>query len=155
MEAIAPASLPFALTLAGVTTTVAAGGFTPFTMTMSREDGSQQGIQLHMSPGLLGVLSTSVAPILDGIPLEIYPNTPQGSEADIAKVKVSLPARLTRIRTSPRRRRAFERRAGRRRRLCLGPPEPLTTADQIWYRGSADSNRAADRDHTAAWRRGG
>ena len=57
------ASLPFAPTLAGGTTNVAAGGFTPFTMTMSREDGSQQlqGIQLHMPPGLLGMLS-SVTP---------------------------------------------------------------------------------------------
>ena len=37
-----------------------AGGFTPFTMTMSREDGEQQlqGIQLHMPPGLLGRLSS-------------------------------------------------------------------------------------------------
>ncbi len=53
------ASLPFAPTLAGGTTNVAAGAFTPFTMTMSREDGSQQlqGIQLHMPPGLLGMLS--------------------------------------------------------------------------------------------------
>jgi hypothetical protein len=54
------ASLPFAPTLAGGTTNIAAGGFTPFTMTMSREDGSQQlqGIQLQMPPGLLGMLSS-------------------------------------------------------------------------------------------------
>ncbi len=54
------ASLPFAPSLAGGTTNVAAGGFTPFTMTMSREDGNQQlqGIQLHMPPGLLGMLSS-------------------------------------------------------------------------------------------------
>jgi hypothetical protein len=57
------ASLPFAPSLAGGTTNVAAGNFTPFTMTMSREDGEQQlqGIQLHMPPGLLGMLS-SVTP---------------------------------------------------------------------------------------------
>jgi hypothetical protein len=56
-------SLPFAPSLAGGTTNVAAGNFTPFTMTMSREDGNQQlqGIQLHMPPGLLGMLS-SVTP---------------------------------------------------------------------------------------------
>ena len=42
------------------TTSIQAGGFSPFTMTMSREDGEQnlQSIQLHMPPGLLGTLST-------------------------------------------------------------------------------------------------
>ncbi len=58
-----PGPLPFAPILTAQTTSIQAGGFTPFTMTMSREDGSQQlqGIQLHMPPGLLGMLS-SVTP---------------------------------------------------------------------------------------------
>jgi hypothetical protein len=57
------ASLRFAPTLTGGATNVAAGNFTPFTMTMSREDGQQplQGVQLHLPPGLLGMLS-SVTP---------------------------------------------------------------------------------------------
>jgi hypothetical protein len=52
--------LPFAPSLTAGTTNIQAGGFTPFTMTMSREDGSQtlQAIQLHMPPGLLGMLSS-------------------------------------------------------------------------------------------------
>ena len=51
---------PFAPTLTAGATNVQAGGFTRFTMTMSREDGDQQlqGVQLHMPPGLLGMLST-------------------------------------------------------------------------------------------------
>src|SRR6202035_1200115 len=41
------------------TTGIQAGGFSPFTMTMSRSDGSQnlQAIQLHMPPGISGLLS--------------------------------------------------------------------------------------------------
>jgi hypothetical protein len=56
-------SLPFAPSLTAQTTSIQAGGFTPFTTTMSREDGNQQlqGIQLHMPPGLFGMLS-SVTP---------------------------------------------------------------------------------------------
>ncbi len=52
--------LSFAPSLAAGTTSIQAGGFTPFTMTMSREDGEQnlQAIQLHMPPGLSGTLST-------------------------------------------------------------------------------------------------
>jgi hypothetical protein len=52
--------LPFAPSLAAGTTSIQAGGFSPFTMTMSREDGSQdlQAIDLQMPPGLLGTLST-------------------------------------------------------------------------------------------------
>jgi hypothetical protein len=52
--------LPFAPTLTAGTTSIQAGGFTPFTMTMSREDGNQnlQSIQLHMPLGLSGTLST-------------------------------------------------------------------------------------------------
>ena len=51
--------LPFVPTLTAGTTSIQAGGFSPFTMTMSREDGNQnlQGVQLHMPPGLLGTLS--------------------------------------------------------------------------------------------------
>jgi hypothetical protein len=50
---------PFSPSLVAQSTNVQAGGFTPFTMTMSREDGEQQlqGIELHMPPGLLGMLS--------------------------------------------------------------------------------------------------
>ncbi len=52
--------LPFAPSLTAGTTSIQAGGFSPFAMTMSREDGSQnlQSIQLHMPPGLLGTLSS-------------------------------------------------------------------------------------------------
>jgi hypothetical protein len=51
--------LPFGPSLTAGTTSIQAGGFSPFTMTMSREDGDQnlQSIQLHMPPGLLGTLS--------------------------------------------------------------------------------------------------
>jgi hypothetical protein len=51
--------LPFAPSLTAGTTSIQAGGFTPFTMTMSRQDGSQnlQSIQLHMPLGLSGTLS--------------------------------------------------------------------------------------------------
>jgi hypothetical protein len=51
--------LPFAPTLTAGTTSIQAGGFSPFTMTMSREDGQQnlQGITLKMPPGLSGVLT--------------------------------------------------------------------------------------------------
>jgi hypothetical protein len=53
------ASLPFAPSLTAGTTSNQAGGFTPFTMTMSREDGQQnlKSVQLHMPAGLSGVLS--------------------------------------------------------------------------------------------------
>ncbi len=54
-----PAQLPFAPSLTAGTTSIQAGGFSPFTMTMSREDGNQnlQAISLHMPPGLSGLLS--------------------------------------------------------------------------------------------------
>jgi hypothetical protein len=53
-------TLPFSPSLTGGTTSVLAGGFTPFTMTMSREDGNQnlRSVQLHMPPGLLGLVSS-------------------------------------------------------------------------------------------------
>jgi len=51
--------LVFAPSLTVGTTSIQAGGFSPLTTTMSREDGQQalQGIQLHMPPGLSGLLS--------------------------------------------------------------------------------------------------
>lgn len=53
-------SLPFSPSLTAGTTSIQAGGFSPFTMTMSRADGQQnlQAIQLHMPPGLSGLLSS-------------------------------------------------------------------------------------------------
>ncbi len=53
------ASLPFEPSLTAGTTSNQAGGFTPFTMTMSREDGQQNlsSIELHMPPGLSGTLA--------------------------------------------------------------------------------------------------
>jgi hypothetical protein len=52
-------SLPFNPTLTAGTTSIQAGGFSPFTMTMSREDGNQhlQAIELKMPEGLSGLLS--------------------------------------------------------------------------------------------------
>jgi hypothetical protein len=54
------ASLPFSPSLTAGTTSIQAGGFSPFTMTMSREDGQQnlQAIQLRMPPGMSGTLAT-------------------------------------------------------------------------------------------------
>jgi hypothetical protein len=53
-------TLPFSPSLTAGMTSIQAGGFSPFTMTMSREDGQQSldAVQLHMPPGLLGTLST-------------------------------------------------------------------------------------------------
>jgi hypothetical protein len=52
-------SLPFAPSLTAGATNVQAGAFSPFTMTMSRPDGSQSldAIALHMPPGLSGTLT--------------------------------------------------------------------------------------------------
>jgi hypothetical protein len=52
-------SLPFNPSLTGGSSNIQAGGFTPFTMTMSREDGEQnlQAISLKMPPGLSGLLT--------------------------------------------------------------------------------------------------
>jgi hypothetical protein len=52
--------LGFNPSLTAGTTNIQAGAFTPFTMTMSREDGQQnlQAISLHMPPGLSGLLSS-------------------------------------------------------------------------------------------------
>jgi hypothetical protein len=51
--------LPFGPSLTAGTTSLQAGGFSPFTMTVSREDGQQNigAIQLHMPPGLSGRLT--------------------------------------------------------------------------------------------------
>ncbi len=52
--------LPFDPELTTGSLNIQAGAFTPFTMTMSREDGNQNldAIQLKMPPGLLGTLSS-------------------------------------------------------------------------------------------------
>jgi hypothetical protein len=52
--------LPFDPELTSGSLNIQAGAFTPFTMTMSREDGNQNldAIQLKMPPGLLGTIST-------------------------------------------------------------------------------------------------
>jgi hypothetical protein len=51
--------LPFGPELTAGSLNLQAGGFTPFSMTMSREDGNQNldAIQLKMPPGLLGTLA--------------------------------------------------------------------------------------------------
>ncbi|HEY5193364.1 MAG TPA: hypothetical protein VIJ39_05765 [Solirubrobacteraceae bacterium] len=51
--------LPFSPSLTAGTTSIQAGGFSPFTMTMSRPDGSQnlQAVTLKMPLGLLGTLA--------------------------------------------------------------------------------------------------
>jgi hypothetical protein len=51
--------LPFSPSLTAGTTSVQAGGFSPFTMTVSREDGQQniQQLQLRMPPGLSGLVT--------------------------------------------------------------------------------------------------
>jgi hypothetical protein len=51
--------LPFAPALTGGMINNQAGSFSPFTMTMSREDGNQdlRSIRLHTPPGLSGILS--------------------------------------------------------------------------------------------------
>jgi hypothetical protein len=51
---------PFQPTLTAGTTSIQAGGFTPFVMTMGRSDGEQnlRGIQLKMPLGMSGTLST-------------------------------------------------------------------------------------------------
>ncbi len=52
-------TLPFSPTLAGGTTNINAGAFTPLTTTISRADGNQnmQSVQLHMPAGLEGILA--------------------------------------------------------------------------------------------------
>jgi hypothetical protein len=57
-SACPPAALPFVPTLAAGTTSNSAGSFSPLSTTISREDGNQniQKVQLHMPPGLSGIL---------------------------------------------------------------------------------------------------
>ncbi len=52
-------TLPFSPSLTAGTTSIQAGGFSPFTMTVTREDGQQniKGIDLHMPNGLSGLLT--------------------------------------------------------------------------------------------------
>jgi hypothetical protein len=52
-------ALPFSPSLTGGATNVNAGSFSPFTATMSRKDGEQnlQSLEVHLPPGLSGVLS--------------------------------------------------------------------------------------------------
>ncbi|HEY2141525.1 MAG TPA: hypothetical protein VGG98_05640 [Solirubrobacteraceae bacterium] len=52
--------LPFAPSLTAGTTSIQAGGFSPFVTTFSRDDGQQnlRSLTLHMPPGLLGTLSS-------------------------------------------------------------------------------------------------
>jgi hypothetical protein len=54
-----PGSLPFAPSLAAGSINVNAGAFSPLTTTISRDDGNQdiQTVQLHMPPGLSGILA--------------------------------------------------------------------------------------------------
>jgi hypothetical protein len=82
-----PNPLPFAPVLAAGTTNIQAGAFSPLTTTISREDGNQdiQTVQLHMPPGLSGILS--------GIPLcaEAQANAGTCSQAsEIGKTIVSV-----------------------------------------------------------------
>jgi hypothetical protein len=51
--------LPFAPSLTASSSSVQAGGFTPFSLTMSRSDGNQdlQAVQVHLPRGLSGLLS--------------------------------------------------------------------------------------------------
>jgi hypothetical protein len=56
---MSPSTRPFSPELTTGSLNIQAGAFTPFTMTMSREDGNQNldAIKLQMPPGLLGELS--------------------------------------------------------------------------------------------------
>ncbi len=53
------ASLPFSPSLTGGGLSVNAGWFSPFTLTMTRQDGEQnlQSVEAHLPPGLSGILS--------------------------------------------------------------------------------------------------
>jgi hypothetical protein len=53
------ANLPFSPALTGGATNINAGAYTPLTTTIARDDGNQdmQSVQLHMPPGLSGILA--------------------------------------------------------------------------------------------------
>jgi hypothetical protein len=82
-----PSTLPFAPTLDAGMINIQAGAFSPLSTTISRADGNQdiQSVQLHMPPGLSGVLS--------GVPLcpEAQANAGSCSQAsEIGKTTVSV-----------------------------------------------------------------
>jgi hypothetical protein len=82
-----PGPLPFDPVLTAGTTNIQAGAFTPLATTITRNDGNQdiQAVQLHMPPGLSGILS--------GIPLcgEAEANAGTCSQAsEIGKTIVSV-----------------------------------------------------------------
>jgi hypothetical protein len=81
--------LPFNPSLTGGTTSIQAGGFSPFSTTMSREDGEQdlKAVQLKMPPGLSGVL-TGVT--LCGEPQADQGTCPESSEIGETTVSVGL-----------------------------------------------------------------
>jgi hypothetical protein len=79
--------LPFAPSLAAGSVNNQAGAFSPFAMTMSREDGDQdlKSIELHMPPGLSGVLT--------GVPLCGEPQANEGlcpASSQIGETTVSV-----------------------------------------------------------------
>ena len=82
-----PSPLPFVPTLDAGMTNIQAGAFSPLSTTISRADGNQdiQVVQLHMPPGLSGVLS--------GIPLCAEAEANAGtcsSASEIGKTTVSV-----------------------------------------------------------------
>jgi hypothetical protein len=82
-----PSTLPFTPSLTAGSINNQAGAFSPFTMTMSREDGNQnlKSIQLGMPPGLSGILA--------GIPLcgEAQANAGTcGAESELGETTVSV-----------------------------------------------------------------
>jgi hypothetical protein len=68
-----PAGMPFSPGFSAGTVSPAAGGFSPFTMTLTRHDREQDlsGVSITMPPGLLGILK--------GIPLCPEPQAAQGT----------------------------------------------------------------------------
>ncbi|HWX44504.1 MAG TPA: hypothetical protein VNY52_04185 [Solirubrobacteraceae bacterium] len=82
-----PSTLPFAPTLTTGSLNIQAGAFTPFTMTMSREDGNKdlKAIRLSLPPGLSGALT--------GVALCPEPQADQGTcgpESLIGETTVSV-----------------------------------------------------------------
>jgi hypothetical protein len=79
-EAPCPASVPFAPSLSAGPTSLAAGRFSPFTLTLSRGDREQDlsRLQVKMPPGLLGMLAT--------VPLCPEPAAARGTCAEASNV---------------------------------------------------------------------